>query len=167
MIRRIVLLLAAGLMLIDGAPAAALSLEQLNGQLPGTRAEPPGVTSWELLGKASVLFEEKGEEFTVTTVIPPEVEALDGRQLKLMGFMVPVEAELQMRKFLLVQYPADCPFCVYGSAEPSRMVEVESAQGIDFTSRQVVLDGRLEVVRGDENGLLYRLREAVAVAATD
>ena len=55
------------------APAAALSLEQLEAPLPGMRASPPGVTSWDLLGKASVHFEEKEDgAYTATTLIPPE-----------------------------------------------------------------------------------------------
>lgn len=146
------------------APAAALSLEQLEAPLPGMRASPPGVTSWDLLGKASVHFEEKEDgAYTATTLIPPEIEALDGQTLQLMGFMVPTDAELRVREFLLVEYPADCPFCVASGTEPSRMVEVRSPAGLDYAEEQVVVSGRLEVVRNDENGLVYRLHDAALV----
>jgi hypothetical protein len=141
-------------------PASALSLEEANEALPGFGTASPGVTSWDLLGKASVLFGGENGAYKVTTIIPPEVEAIDGQQVKLMGFMVPVEAEAPARQFLLVEYPADCPFCAIGAAEPSRMVEVDAGEGIDWRDDQVVLDGRLEVIRDDENGLVYRLHEA-------
>lgn len=137
----------------------ALSIE--NGPaFPSLPPPPPGVTSWDTLGKASVLFgEELGQE-TVTTLIPPEVEALDGTSVKLMGFMFPMDAEPEPRRFLLVEYPADCPFCLAGAVEPSRMVEVEARRPIPWHDEAVTLAGRLEVVREDADGLVYRLREA-------
>lgn len=143
--------------------ASALSLETLDGALPGTRPAPADVIAWDTLGKASVVFGEGDGAETVTTVIPPEVEALDGRQVKLMGFVFPIEAELPMRKFLLVEYPADCPFCLAAGTEPSRMVEVESDAGVDMAMEQVVLGGRLEVLRDDPEGLVYRLHDAALV----
>jgi uncharacterized protein len=143
------------------APSSAFTLEQSDVAPPGSgTAAPPGVTSWDLLGKASVLFPEDGGAEEVTTVVPPEVEALDGRQVKLAGFMFPVEAEPRMRRFLLVEYPADCPFCLAAGTEPSRIVEVDAADGVDWHDDQVVVSGRLEVVRGDADGLVYRLHEA-------
>ena len=84
---------AATLLLLCAAaaspPAAALSLEQLDGPLPGQSAAPPGVTPWGTLGKTTVLW---NEDDTVTTLVPPEVEALDGKEVKLAGLMVPIEA---------------------------------------------------------------------------
>lgn len=144
-------------------PAVALTVEPLVGP-PGAATEaPPGVTSWDLLGKATVLFEERDGAHTATTLIPPEVEALDGRSLKLAGFMFPIEAETPTRAFLLVELPADCPFCLAGTTEPSRMVEVRARRAVELAQDQVVVSGRLEVVRDDVNGLVYRLHDAELV----
>jgi hypothetical protein len=78
-----------------------------------------------------------------------------------MGFMFPIDAEPELRRFLLVEYPADCPFCLAGTVEPSRMVEVEVGEAaIAWHDDPVVVAGRLEVVRGDADGLVYRLRGA-------
>lgn len=140
-------------------PVFGLSLENAPA-LPSLPAPPPGVTSWDMLGKASVLFgEELGHE-TVTTLIPPEIEALDGTTVKLMGFMFPIDAEPELRRFLLVEYPADCPFCLAGMVEPSRMVEVEAGPPIPWHDEAVIVAGRLEIVREDADGLVYRLHEA-------
>jgi hypothetical protein len=151
------------LALAGAQPALALSLEELQAPLPGMRPSPADVTPWSLLGKASVLFEERDGDYTATTLIPPEVEALDGQKLKLMGFMFPIEAETPAREFLLVEYPADCPFCLAAGTDPARMVEVRVARGVDFAQDQVIVSGRLEVVRNDANGLVYRLHEAELV----
>lgn len=138
-------------------PASALSLEELNGPaFPGTSPAPPGVTPWDTLGKTTVLWNED----SVTTLVPPEVEALDGREVKLAGFMVPIEAELPMRQFLLIEDPADCAFCAAAGTDPSRVVEVQADSGVDWLDEQVTVSGRLEMVRNDLDGLVYRLHEA-------
>ena len=146
--------------LVGVAPAAAFSIEDPPAQLPGQLQLPDGATSWDLLGKAAVIFGEENGEQTVTTIIPPEVERLDGAAVSLMGYMVPIEADLAPRRFLLVEYPADCVFCLAGTVEPSRIVEVAAEDPIDWHDDPILLAGRLEVVRGDEDGLVYRLHDA-------
>jgi hypothetical protein len=150
---------ALGALVLLAPPAFALSIESAP-ILPGLPEPPPGVTRWDTLGKASVLFGEEAGQETVTTLIPPEVEALDGTPVQLMGFMFPLDAEPEPTRFLLVEYPADCPFCLAGAVDPSRLVEVEAARPIPWHDEAVILAGRLEVVREDADGLVYRLREA-------
>jgi hypothetical protein len=154
------LLVTLAVLALTATPVLALSLEDAPAPLPGMRAPPPGVTSWDVLGKSSVLYGEVDGAAPVTIIVPPEVEALDGREVQLMGFMFPIEAETPMRRFLLVEYPADCPFCLAGAVEPSRLVEVHTPGGADYREDQVIVSGRLEIVRGDEDGLVYRLEEA-------
>ncbi len=161
MIGAIALLVASSSM----PPAVALSLENLAPPLsvPG-QPDPPelpaGATSWDTLGKATVVFSEANGEETVTTIIPPEVDILDGKPVTLMGFMFPIDAEPKLQRFLLVEYPVDCPFCFAGTVEPSRMVAVEAGKPMDWHDEAVVLAGRLEVVRNDADGLVYRLHDA-------
>lgn len=140
-------------------PGLALSLEELNGPLPGMRPVPADVVSWHTLGKASLVPARENGAERIVTLAPPEVEALDGQEVKLMGFMLPLDDEAPMRRFLLVEYPLLCAFCLAGSAEPSRIVEVQSAKGIEHREEQVILRGRLEVVHG-ENHFVYRLHAA-------
>ena len=80
--------------------------------------------------------------------------------MKLAGFMVPIEAELPMRQFLLIEYPADCAFCAAAGTDPSRVVEAQASSGVDWLDEQVTVSGRLEVVRNDLDRLVYRLHEA-------
>ena len=69
-------------------------------------------------------------------------------------------AETPLRKFLLAEYPADCAYCRYTVSEPSGVVEVAAPQGIRVTADSIVVRGRLEVVRNDPQGRIYRLHEA-------
>ena len=150
--------LLAILVALAPAHSHSLTFEEL-APLPSLPPTPPGVTGWDTLGRASVLFGEANGEETVTTVIPPEVEALDGTEVRLMGFMFPIEAEPELRRFLLVEYPADCPFCLAGMVEPSRMVEVATREPIRWHDEAVIVAGTLEVLRQGDYGLLYRLHE--------
>ena len=150
---------AAMAWLAAATPAGALSFEE-NPLQPYLGEAPPGVTPWDLLGKTAVIFGEAEGKETVTTVIPPEVERLDGTSVAVMGYMFPIDAEPELKRFLLVEYPADCPFCLAGMVEPSRMVEVEAGEPIAWDDAPVTLSGRLEVLRDDPDGLVYRLREA-------
>lgn len=142
-------------------PAHGLSIEELNTALPGLREPPPDATSWNLLGKAAISFVEEDGVETLVTFIPPEVAALDGQTVKLLGFMVPIEAELPMKQFLLVELPSDCAFCLAAGTEPSRIIEVNSPEGFAYAEDQILVSGRLEVVENAEEGVVYRLHEAV------
>jgi hypothetical protein len=51
-------------------PAAALTLEEAP-PFAALPPPPPGVTGWDTLGRASVVFGEADGQETVTTVIPP------------------------------------------------------------------------------------------------
>ena len=61
----------------------------------------------------------------------PEVKALNGQQVKLMGFIYPLEGGLEHEHFLLTAWPPSCPFCL--PAGPSQMVEVFCKEPIEFS----------------------------------
>lgn len=137
-------------------PAHALSIEPVAPVLPSLEI-PEGVTPWDVLGKTTVIFDEKDGEETVTTIVPPDVARLDGTDISLIGYMVPIDAEPELRHFLLAELPADCPFCLAGTVDWSRMVEVSLEKPVAWQDRPVLLAGRLEVVHDDPDGVVYRL----------
>ena len=61
---------------------------------------------------------------------------------------------------LLAELPADCPFCLAGTVDWSRMVEVSLAKPVAWHDEPVILAGRLEVVHNDPDGVVYRLHAA-------
>jgi hypothetical protein len=139
--------------------AHALSIEPAPPALPSLEI-PEGVTPWDVLGKTAVIFDEKNGQETVTTIVPPEVEGLDGTDVSLMGYMVPIEAQPEAQHFLLAELPADCPFCLAGTVDWSRMVEVSLDAPTAWRDKAVMLAGRLEVVHDDPYGVVYRLHQA-------
>jgi hypothetical protein len=141
------------------------------GQTPGAlvrdhdpkQLERAGVVSWDTLRELDVVYETKGPGMTdFRTDFTSRLLELDGRSVKLIGFIYPVEAGETHQRFLLSAYPPSCPFCLPGNA--TEMVEVFARVPIAFTYDAVVLEGRFELLRDDPSGLLYRLHNANTVA---
>jgi hypothetical protein len=121
---------------------------------------PARATSSDELGAAKVELEGVAGVVEPVATIPPEVQALDGQRVELVGFMFPIDAEADPTRFLLVELPADCPFCFANWSEPARMAEIWAAEPVPHVDRQVTLRGRLEINPDDPSGILYRLLDA-------
>jgi uncharacterized protein len=127
---------------------------------------PEGVIGWDLLGDLDVRSEVIAPLQTVFhTEYRPEVKALDGQQVKLMGFLFPLEGGLEHEHFLLTAWPPSCPFCL--PAGPSQMVEVYCTDPVAFTDGAIMMAGTFELLHEDESGLYYRLHDAREVERFD
>lgn len=145
--------------------AAALAVAAAHAQAPkpglqvpggGTAAQPAGTIPWELLQQAKTV--QKGErkfgpEFTRA------IRDLDRQQVKLYGFMMPLDQSARQKRFLLASFPPHCAFCLPGG--PESIVEVLADKPIEFTYEPIVVAGRLAVL--DDDVVYYRLTNAAAV----
>jgi hypothetical protein len=127
-------------------------------QVPGggTEAAPPGTVPWEVLQQAKTVQKADkrfGPEFT------REIRSLDKQQVKLYGFMMPLDQTAKQKRFLLASFPPHCPFCMPGG--PESMVEVVADKPIEFTYEPIVVSGRMAVLEDDV--VYYRLSNAAAV----
>jgi hypothetical protein len=93
---------------------------------------------------------------------PKDVEALDGREIDITGYMFPLEGAENQKHFLLSAYPPTCPFCLPGG--PSEMIDVKGAKGdIPLTYTRLALHGRLHLLKTAQelqDGMLYELTAA-------
>jgi hypothetical protein len=146
------------------AVSVGLALSPVPGALrhawAGWWGPPARATSWDELGAAKVDLAEVAGVVRPVATIPPKVEALAGQRVELVGFMFPIDAEVDPTRFLLVELPADCPFCFANWSEPARMAEIWAAEPVGYVDRQVTLQGRLEINPDDPSGILYRLLDA-------
>jgi hypothetical protein len=85
---------------------------------------------------------------------------LDGKQVALLGFMQPLQAELEVRQFLLIEYPVGCWFCE--TPEPTGLVYIELAAGTVQPVRRglVKVEGQLRLNSRDPEDFLFTLRQA-------
>ena len=140
------------------ATAIAASPAPQGLQVPGgaVMQAPAGTVPWELLQQARTVQKADkkfGPEFS------REIRALDQQQVKLYGFMMPLDQTAKQKRFLLASFPPHCPFCTPGG--PESMVEVIADKPIEFTYDPVTLSGRLAVL--DDDVVYYRLTNATAV----
>ena len=91
-----------------------------------------------------------------------DVLGLDKQQVRVQGFIIPLEMGDKQTHFLLSAVPPHCPFCM--PAGPDSMVEVEARIPIAFGFEVIVLSGKFAVLKDDPAGMLYRMTDAEAVA---
>ncbi len=122
----------------------------------GADPAPAGTVPWQLLQSTKTVQKPDkkfGPAFT------KEVKELDKQQVKLYGFMMPLDQAKKQKRFLLSAFPPHCSFCL--TAGPESLVEVLADQPIDFTFEPVVVAGRMAVLENDV--VYYRLTNAVPV----
>lgn len=135
------------------APPAPLGLQVPGG---GIEEAPAGTVPWQVLQQAKTV-QKADKKFG--PVFTTEIRQLDKQQVKLYGFMMPLEQSVKQKRFLLASFPPHCPFCLPGG--PESMVEVVADKPIEFTYEPIVVAGRMAVL--DDDVVYYRLTNASAV----
>jgi hypothetical protein len=127
---------------------------QLRGQVFKPLPERKDVVSWRLLAQVELvrLKDRYAPQFS------ENVERLDQQQVKIQGFMLPLEMGQMQKHFILSAMPQSCMFCLPGG--PEQLVEVKSATPVKYTFEPVVMTGRLAVLKDDPTGVFYRLTGA-------
>ena len=119
--------------------------------------EVKGVVSWKTLADVKPV-RQNGRfmpEFGKT------VATLDKQEVRLQGFMMPLDMGEKQKRFILAALPPTCSFCLPGG--PEQMVEVQAKTPVKYGFEPIVVSGRFAVLRDDSMGLYYRLTDAVAV----
>jgi len=119
---------------------------------------------WKTLSK--ITYKKEYDEFLGFKIDKPvfadQVESLEGTEITVKGYIIPVEGYKSHNEFIFSAYPYNmCFFC--GGAGPETVMEVESIDAVEYTAEQVVLKGKLVLNADDVNRLMYLLVEATQV----
>ena len=158
---QLALALVAGIAIASFAFAQAKPGE--NVPLPGVDpavafkplSERKDIVSWRLLAQVELV---KLKDRYVAQ-FASGVAALDAKEVKIQGFMMPLEMGDKQSHFILSAMPQSCAFCMPGG--PESLVEVKTKKPVVFGFEPIVLTGRLAVLKDDPNGVFYRLTDAV------
>ena len=132
-------------------PAILISLAAL--------ASPAPADGWDLLAAIEVEEVIEGDRWEARKTYPDALLA-GAEGFEITGHVVPVLPEAELRTFLLVPDPDDCPFC--GSAGYGPSLEVAMRRPLDAgEGERVTLRGDLEVVADPETWQAVRLTDAV------
>lgn len=97
-------------------------------------------------------------------VFGERAQSLDGQVITVKGYMIPFEAYLKPKYFILSALPiAACFFC--GGAGPETVMEVFSRDNIELSSEVIQLRGRLELNGDNPDRMMYILREAELIGS--
>jgi len=130
-----------------GLPSAAAYIGM------GNDPAPAGTIPWTILTQAKTVQKADkkfGPEFT------KEIRQLDKQDVKLYGFMMPLDQSAKQKRFLLSPFPPHCSFCTPGG--PESMVEVIADKPFDFTYEPITVSGRMAVL--DDDIVYYRITNA-------
>jgi len=150
------LLLAIALALSAGAYAQAPSAPP--GVMDPSQFKPlpdrQDVVSWKLLAQVELV--KLKDKFVAQ--FSSDVAALDKKEVKVQGFMMPLEMGDKQTHFILSAMPQSCAFCMPGG--PEQLVEVRTTKPVKYTFDPVLLTGKLAVLKDDPTGVYYRLTDA-------
>ncbi|MBC7884773.1 MAG: hypothetical protein H7X99_04825 [Saprospiraceae bacterium] len=116
---------------------------------------------WKALSKIS--YKKEYDELMGFKIDKPvfseSVRALQGKEITIKGYIIPVEGYKSHKEFIFSAYPYSmCFFC--GGAGPETVMEVEALEGVKYSAESVVLKGILRLNDKDINRLMYKLVNA-------
>jgi len=127
-------------------------------------AKPKKKSLWKTLSK--ITYKKKYDELMGFKIDIPvfsdQIKKLDGKEVTVKGYIIPVEGYKSHKEFILSAFPYNmCFFC--GGAGPETVMEVEAIEGVEYSAEQVLLKGKLALNDDDINRLMYLLTDAVLV----
>jgi uncharacterized protein len=117
--------------------------------------ERSDVVPWKLFSQVELIKQKD----RYVPKFAAEVAALDKKEVKVQGFMMPLQMGDKQTHFVLTAMPQSCSFCLPGG--PESMVEVKTKSAVKYTFEPVVLTGKLAILKDDPTGVFYRLTDAV------
>lgn len=128
-------------------------------------AQSAGTESlWKTLAK--ITYKKEYDDFLGFKIDKPvfseDIKALDGKEVTVKGFIIPVEGYKSHKEFIFSAFPYSmCFFC--GGAGPESVMEVSATEAVTYSAESIVLKGRLKLNTDDVNQLMYALTDAQIV----
>lgn len=116
---------------------------------------------WKTLAK--ITYKKEFDELMGFKIDKPvfsdKVYALEGKEVEIKGYIIPVEGYKSHSEFIFSAFPYNmCFFC--GGAGPETVMEVKSKEPVKYTAEQIVLKGKLQLNADDINRLMYIMTDA-------
>lgn len=133
-----------------------LSLFSFSNLISQTTAKEDNV--WKTLSKIS--YKKEYDELMGFKIDKPvfseSVRALEGKELTIKGYIIPIEGYKSHKEFIFSAFPYSmCFFC--GGAGPETVMEVEALEGIKYSADAITIKGKLVLNDKDINRLMYKL----------
>jgi hypothetical protein len=119
---------------------------------------------WKTLSK--ITYKKEYDEMLGFKVDVPvfskELQSLEGKEITIKGYIIPVEGYKSHKEFIFSAYPYNmCFFC--GGAGPETVMEIKAKSPVAFTADPITIKGKLHLNATDINRLMYSLTDAQKV----
>ncbi len=92
------------------------------------------------------------------------VEKLDGTQIEIEGYIIPLTGQVTQSHFMLSKFPqSTCFFCGKAGPESAMQVFMKDNVKIKISERKVRVKGTLLVNPKDVNSLLYTMEDGIVI----
>ncbi|MEO6686553.1 MAG: hypothetical protein ABIN24_11335 [Dyadobacter sp.] len=108
------------------------------------KAQPPThvplmTNTWKLIAERSY---KKNKDFKMVPTFPVKLEALQNKLVEVPGYMIPINADVEHKEFMLAVVPMDqCPYC--GQGDIPSMIEVKMTKELGYTDKPIRIRGKL------------------------
>ncbi len=116
--------------------------------------------SWDALDDLSYVEKEGkwGIEFG------DEVKKLEEKNVKITGFMMPLESSLKQKHFILSMLPLDgCQFCAPGTQAEFIEISTGKNDGVEYTYNAITIEGTFELMPDAPMGVYFLIKNAKQV----
>ena len=90
---------------------------------------------------------------------PRYLKDLDGKKVKLNGYLQPLGEDAELNAFLFVEYPIGCWYCEQPETTAIVLVELPEGKTYPYTRSQVRIRGKLVLNASDPENFLYTIRD--------
>ena len=96
-------------------------------------------STWKMIAERTY---KKNKDYKMVPSFPAKLTALQNKVVELPGYIIPVNADLNHKEFMLAVVPMDqCSYC--GQGDIPSMVEVKMAKELTYTDKPVKIRGKL------------------------
>lgn len=112
-----------------------------------------------------VTFQKEYDENMGFEIEIPKVgvlaKALEGKEIEIEGFIIPLVGKVKQSHFMLSLYPANmCFFCGAAGPETAMQVFMDADKKVPYSDDKIRIKGILRINEKDINSLLYTLENA-------
>jgi uncharacterized protein len=99
------------------------------------------------------------------TYMPEKIRSLHGKRATLVGYMTVIGKGERHTRFLLSAQPLTCHEC-HAVTSPTATAEINTLKPQRQTDEPLMVQGTLEIVEDNPNGLVYRINKATVLPRT-
>lgn len=95
--------------------------------------------TWKMIAERTY---KKNKDYKMVPAFPPKLQSMQNKVVELPGYIIPINADLNHKEFMLAVVPMDqCPYC--GQGDIPSMVEVKMSKEMTYTDKPVKIRGKL------------------------